>query len=64
MTNIPLAYSRVEAARMAGCGVTMLHEAINRGDLKVRKLGRRTLVLAVDLQAWLESLPTSKGEAA
>lgn len=53
-----LALSPQEAARLAGCGRTTLYSAISGGNLKARKLGRRTLIHRDDLMAWLESLPT------
>jgi excisionase family DNA binding protein len=52
-----LAYTIAEAAEAAATGRTALYEAIASGDLPARKRGRRTLVLAVDLRAWLEKLP-------
>ena len=34
-----------------------VYRAIGRGDLVARKLGKRTIVLASDLQRFLETLP-------
>jgi len=43
--------------RKSGLGRDTIYKAIHKGQLKARKLGRRTVVLASDLQAFLESLP-------
>lgn len=58
----PLAFSVTEAARRAGVGRTLIYETINRGELRVKKLGRRSLVLADDLQRWLSGLPEAKSK--
>ena len=51
------AYSVKEVLVMVGISRTKFYQVVNAGDLKVRKLGNRTLVLATDLQAWLDGLP-------
>lgn len=55
-----LAVSIVEAARRAGVGRSSVYDAIGRGDLKCRKIGRRSLVLVDDLKAWVSSMPEAK----
>lgn len=50
-----LAFSINEAATVLGIGRTMLYQLIRDGDLKVFKIGSRTLVCAVALRAWLET---------
>ena len=56
----PLAVPIPEAARLSGCGRSTLYSEIKSGNLKIRKVGRRTIVALDDLKAWL----ASKGEAA
>jgi hypothetical protein len=38
----------------------MIYQEIQTGRLRARKLGRRTLILAADLSAWLANLPLVK----
>jgi hypothetical protein len=52
-----IAYSISEVVQGTGLGRTFVYESIRRGDLKVRKAGRRTIILPPDLEAWLSALP-------
>ena len=58
MSEPLLAVSIAEVTVLAGVGRTKLYEAIADGSLPIRKLGRRTLVIVSELQAWLEQLPS------
>jgi excisionase family DNA binding protein len=53
----PIAFNISEACAAARASRTTVYEAIKAGQLRALKRGRRTIVLASDLRAWLESLP-------
>jgi excisionase family DNA binding protein len=57
----PLAVPIIEAARLGGVGRSTIYNEISNGNLKVRKVGRRTIVAMDDLRTWLAS---KIGEAA
>jgi excisionase family DNA binding protein len=56
----PFAISISEAARLSGIGRSSLYQAIRRGELSIRKSGRRSLIITSDLQRWLSDLPTNE----
>jgi excisionase family DNA binding protein len=51
-----LSLSIDETLAATGLGRTKLYQLINSGDLKARKIGKRTIVLKDDLDAFLDSL--------
>jgi excisionase family DNA binding protein len=54
------AYSITEVADYSSIGRTGVYAAIRDGHLVARKIGRRTVILAKDLEAWLEALPSCR----
>jgi excisionase family DNA binding protein len=54
-----LAYTIKDACRASGLGRTTVYAAVKAGALSVRKCGRRSLILAADLEQFLLTLPTS-----
>ena len=60
----PIAYSIADAAKAAGVGRTLIYQEIKAGRLRVRKCGKRTIIPADDLRAWLNKLPTNTKAAA
>jgi excisionase family DNA binding protein len=54
--STPLAYTVAEACAESRAGRTTLYKAIRAGQLRARKRGRRTIILASDLLSWLESM--------
>lgn len=52
------AFTIPEAAIVASVGETTLKAATDRGDLPKRYPSSRPIILASDLDKWLESLPT------
>lgn len=55
-----LAVTIIEAARRSGVGRSSIYQAVNRGELKLKKSGRRSLILVEDLKVWVNALPDAK----
>ena len=54
------AHSVNELVKNTGLGKTNLYQLIKDGELKAKKLGKRTLVLDSDLNEFLNNLPDYK----
>lgn len=50
----PLVANPAQAARLLGLGRTVIYELINAGEIKIIKVGTRTLIRVKDLEAFLE----------
>jgi len=53
----PLLVSRPEAARLLGLSARTIDYLRSRGVLRARKIGRRALLLRVDLERFAEGQP-------
>jgi excisionase family DNA binding protein len=58
-----LLYTIAQCCRMAAIGRTKFYELISTGDIPVRKIGKKTLVVASDLHDWIQRLPALKVKA-
>jgi len=56
-THRKLAHSVAEFAHLVGLGRSYIYEEIKKGNLRVRKAGRRTIILEDEGQDWLSQLP-------
>ena len=56
-TFAPLAFTISDAVRASGLARSRLYEEMRAGRIEARKAGRRTLILADSLAAFLAALP-------
>ena len=59
LAELPRAYRIPNVCNLTGLGRTSIYAAIKSGELIARRWRRRTVVLAADLQAFLNNLPKS-----
>lgn len=57
----PLAYTVEDAVKASGLCRSRLYEELRAGRIEARKAGRRTLILASSLTAFLTALPPAAG---
>lgn len=57
MTNPPLVHTIPEVCDAARACRTVVYDAINSGELRAIKRGKRTLVRHDDLCRWIDGLP-------
>ena len=53
----PIAYGMSGASAAVDVGPTKLREEIRKRRLRARKLGRKTIITAFDLEDWVARLP-------
>lgn len=53
------AFSIDEFCSAFGIGRNLVYDQIKEKRLKIRKVGRRTIIRAEDAKAWLDALPES-----
>ena len=54
------AYSPEETCRLLGIGHTKFYELVSEGRIKMLKLGRKSIIPAQEIPAFLNSLPAVK----
>lgn len=54
--NMGIAYTVEGTARAASVTEHAVNVAINAGDLPIRQVGESTIILATDIQSWLEGI--------
>ena len=59
-TVTPIAYTIPAAVRASGLARTRLYDLIEKGDVAAFKIGRRTMIRADSLQAFLATLPPAR----
>ena len=57
------AFTIAEFGAAHGIGKSLIYEEIGAGRLRCRKVGRRTLILAGDAEAWRNALPDGRAVA-
>ena len=55
----PILLSVADACRALGIGKSSFYEAVSRGEITLKKLGKKSLVAHADLVAWANRLPNS-----
>lgn len=58
----PVAYSVSDVLKLVGISRSKFYQVVNARQIKIRKIGNRTIILAGDLDAWLASLPGFGGK--
>lgn len=61
--NQKMAYTVNEFCAAFGVSRSLTYTELSAGRLTARKIGRRTLILKTDADAWLSSLPTTGAAA-
>lgn len=61
--NTPLTVTIPDAKEISGLSRNKIYEALNNGDLKACKAGRRTLIYYAELEAFVASLPAYSPDA-
>lgn len=55
-----LAYTVKEVRKLVGISTATLYKVFGRRELRTVKVGGRTLILAKDLQEWVDNLPSGR----
>jgi len=58
ITKKKLAYTYEEAAEAIGVSITSIRRIVDRGDLVARYPTKKPVILATELEDYLEGLPT------
>lgn len=58
--SVKAAFTIAEFCASHGIGKSLAYDEIAAGRLRFRKVGRRTLILAQDAQAWRDALPEGR----
>ncbi len=55
-----LLYTIPQCCRLAAIGRTKFYELVARGEIPIRKIGKKSVVAAIDLKRWVERLPATE----